>query len=685
MFTFDINPADADSVRRALSTEWLLTNGLGGYAMGTALGVNTRRYHGLLVAASKPPVGRIVLLHSMIEQMVMHRDDGAVEVIDLSTQQFGRELTLHPQGWRYLRRFTVGSHWATWEFQAAAIRFRRTIHAEHNAQRITISYDVISPDVRWTLRVRPLFLARDFHGLGSDSRVSTAAGELSFQINSLLALDLSHTARRWVDDPQTWDNFAYVCDRDRGQEWIEHGVCSPYYWEFDSRSSAPMSIVMSVAAWGVPAARGPSTTTEVISTSSGQMINGALRAAAAQFIVRRCHGEESQISVIAGYPWFADWGRDTMISLPGLMLCTGRVEDARMTLLTFARHRRNGLIPNVFDDSGEGAQYNSADASLWFVHAVHELRGLKRAVDPELLGACRDIIAAYRKGTDFNIFMDEDGLIVAGDEGSQLTWMDAKRDGVVFTPRHGKAVEINALWFNALQCLAEMSDDENERQTLAALTHKVADSFREQFWGNDGGGFLHDVLLPAREAATGDVRFRPDGKRRPNQIFAVSLPHSPLNPDQQRAVVKTVGDRLLTPFGLRTLDPHDPNYRGRYEGNMFQRDAAYHNGTVWPWLIGPYCEALLRVNQFDDDTKRQVKRIVQPLIDEMGSFRGGRCIGQIAEVYDGDPPHRPGGCPAQAWSVAEVLRILTVVDCPRVWRAAWPADGAACLRDRAMS
>ena len=343
-----------------------------------------------------------------------------------------------------------------------------------------------------------------------------------------------------------------------------------------------------------------------------------------------------------------------MIALPGLMLCTDRIDEARSCLLMFAQHIKNGLIPNLFDDYGGAAHYNTVDAPLWFVHAVHALwksagqsTGLE-APDDKLIVACRAIIAAYRNGTDFNIRMDDDGLITAGDENTQLTWMDARRDGVAFTPRHGKAVEINALWFNALKCLAEMTDSHAEREECNALARQAAHSFRSQFWWEERQ-CLHDVL-PA------------DGALRPNQIFAVSLPHSPLDESQRRAVVKSVGERLLTPFGLRTLDRDDPNYRGRYEGNLFERDRAYHNGTVWPWLIGPYCEAVLRVEKFSPRAKKKVRAIIQPLIDEMQNTAGGRCLNQIAEVYDGDPPHRPSGCPAQAWSVAEVLRIAAMIE-----------------------
>jgi predicted glycogen debranching enzyme len=327
---------------------------------------------------------------------------------------------------------------------------------------------------------------------------------------------------------------------------------------------------------------------------------------------------------------------------------------------------KNGLIPNLFDESGDGGadHYNTVDASLWFVHAVRELWKATSRADTELLKASREIIAAYRWGTDFNIRMDpRDSLIAAGDHSTQLTWMDAKRDGIAFTPRNGKPVEINAMWFNTLRCLAEMTEDASERDELIALSDNVSKSFREQFWWEERR-CLHDVLSSSgggSDATRHDETLAGDRRLRPNQIFAVSLAFSPLTKDQQRAVVKLVGERLLTPFGLRTLDRDDPQYRGRYEGNLFDRDSAYHQGTVWPWLIGPYCEALLRVNDFSDDAKRQIKQIIQPLIDEMSNASGGRCLNQIAEVYDGDPPHRPSGCPAQAWSVAEVLRIATLL------------------------
>lgn len=646
--SFAIDPANPQSVERALKTEWLLTNGLGGYAMGTLLGANTRRYHGLLVAATAPPVGRTLALHSLIEQLIV--GDSAH---DLATHQFGDQLMLHPQGWHHLREVICEPNCRIeWRYEVNSIRISKTVSTLTARNGIALHYTVRHAPPGARLRLRALLTMRDFHALSRENR---DIGSVDIDREGLVCIRVGEhglrcfgNVRAWHSDPQWWRNFAYQRDRERGQEWIED-QWSPGYFDCEIRGGAETRISFAIAMDSAIPVRVPPI--EMIEKPKCDPMVNRLHAAAEQFIVQRRAGEQWSTSVIAGYPWFGDWGRDTMIALPGLMLCTGRFDEARSTLLTFARNLRNGLIPNLFDDYGGAAHYNTVDASLWFIHAAHELWSAAKSADADIIAACRRIIAAYRNGTDFNIRMDEDGLIIAGDEQSQLTWMDAKRDGVVFTPRHGKAVEINALWFNALRCVAEMTDDQRERDDLTALSDRAAESFREKFWWQDRA-CLRDVLNP-RETASDELR--------PNQIFAASLPFSPLEKEQQRAVVKIVGDRLLTPFGLRTLDPADPNYRGRYEGNLFERDRAYHNGTVWPWLIGPYCEALLRVNDFNVASKRKVKKIIQPLIDEMSNLEGARCLWQIAEVYDGDPPHRPGGCPAQAWSVAEVLRIATLI------------------------
>ena len=649
-YRIEIHPDDPQSIQRALNTEWLLTNGLGGYAMGTALGVNTRRYHGLLVAATKPPVGRIVALHSMIEQLIVPREDGSEEIIELSTQQFvggDGEPMLHPSGWRTPVIFEPAkSSLASWTFLIGAGSVIRRIHTGYGLESCLMSYSFNGLPQGFSLRLRPLVALRDFHSLNTAAdesfawRQSASAFTVSRRANELQCAWNPQLDPRVEHDPQWWNDFCYSLDKSRGQDFRE-SIWSPCCLRFKPSLSQSVDLSFGTASPQLKDLEFPN------------ISNRRLRHSASCFVVHRKMGESSwATSATAGYPWFGDWGRDTMIALPGLMLCTERFDEARSCLMLYAQHLRNGLIPNVFDDYGGAAHYNTADASLWFVHAVHALWNSQRRIDNELLHACREIIGAYQNGTDFNIFMDVDGLISAGEEGSQLTWMDAKRDGVVFTPRHGKAVEINALWFNALNCLAEMTDDQREREDLRVLGRKAAESFRAKFWWKERTA-LYDVLNPN---ANQNIR--------PNQIFAVSLPFSPLNGDQQRAVVRIVEERLLTSLGLRTLDRDDPDYRGRYEGNLFERDRAYHNGTVWPWLIGPFCEALFRVDNFSAPSKQRVRSILQPLIDEMSNTEGGRCLGQIAEVYDGDPPHRPSGCPAQAWSVAEVLRILTLIETP---------------------
>jgi predicted glycogen debranching enzyme len=376
-----------------------------------------------------------------------------------------------------------------------------------------------------------------------------------------------------------------------------------------------------------------------------------LHHAARQFVVARRSGRPGAVSVIAGYPWFADWGRDSMISLPGLLLSTGRLDEARAVLETFADHMRDGLLPNCFHDD-EAPRYNTVDASLWFVHAVHafgQARGA--AIPPRLLRACHEVIDAYTAGIGSIALDPADGLIKAGDPASALTWMDAARGGEVFTPRRGKAVEINALWHHALRCLAEVDGPTKRGQALDGLAAQCAESMRQAFWWPQRD-CLHDVLVETADGWRGNERMRP------NQVLAVSLAHSPLSEVQQRSVVAAVQRDLLTPYGLRTLAPDDPAYRGRYEGDLMQRDAAYHQGTVWPWLMGPFVEAVLRIGGFDRPSAERARTLLDPLLAELDTG----CLNQLAEVYDGDAPHRPSGCPAQAWSVAEVLRVLTTIE-----------------------
>lgn len=633
-----VDPAD---VTAALATEWLITNGRGGYAMGTALGANTRRYHGLFVAAMWPPIGRVLVLHSANAQLVQGDD-----TIELDGQQFGPEPVLHPDGWRHLTTMELEPPLAVrWTHVVDGLTIVRDVEIVRGASRVRVRYHVSGARTEALLRIRPRMPLRDFHAIdhAGDAEPTLACFEAaSFVVErGEIAARVSVQGGAYRIEPEWWHDFAYTQDRDRGQPWRED-VWSPGIIEARVTPERPTILELDVALERPVTPRVPLTAAPACGTS----IRDRLAVAADQFVVGRCDEGRTGCSIIAGYPWFADWGRDALIALPGLLLGRGRIDESIEVLRTFARHAQRGLIPNCFHDN-EPPQYNAADAALWFVRAVHRLHEVTGAAPDDLTAACGTIINAYRRGTDFGIGVDpDDGLLVAGDGIAPVTWMDAQRDGCAFTPRVGKVVELNALWHAALLAVGEMVGGvvggglRNEAQA-------VAQSFRDRFWWPERG-CLHDVLEPRDGAWIGDERLRP------NQIFAGSLGDELLEPAQRAGVLDAVRTHLLTPYGLRTLSPDDPGYVGRYEGDLRQRDAAYHNGTVWPWLLGPYGEAVLRERDFSAEAREAVRGIMSPLLETLDRD----CLGQIAEVYDGDAPHRPSGCPAQAWSVAVMLELL---------------------------
>lgn len=633
-------------------TEWLLTDGLGGFAMGTASGLLTRRYHGLLIAAMKPPVERVVLVSQVVERLVV---DG--EEHWLTPMRFvGREPDAGPvefeTGWRETTRSVV------WRFERGGVRIEKELHRAVGHAAAMLTYR-INADRPGFLELRPLVALRDFHDLrtaASEPVVIHADGSGVAARSGTTAVHISSSGCMRVDEREDWANLLYAVERDRAQDCIENLVmpcrfvvefaagATEAVLDFSARPNQS-AIVLDIGISGLDHA------IERVSGSNTEAREAVARLAAAadQFVVKRGDGGEG-VSIIAGYPWFADWGRDTMISLPGLLLATGRFDEALNTLRVYAGALKNGLIPNRFDDYAGGAHYNTVDASLWFLHAAAAYRGASGDDDgyrEHLAGPCRAIIAAYRNGTDYGIRMDTDGLITAGSPDTQLTWMDAQRDGVTFTPRFGKCVEINALWHHGLvRTAAALEADEPEAATeLRTLAARVAASFME--WFPDPSGGLFDRLEPVGS------KWLPIAEIRPNQIFAASLSESPADEVTRASIIGVVRKHLLTPFGLRTLAPSDPNYIGSYKGSLFERDRAYHNGTVWPWLIGPYVEAFLRLGGDQGDARD----LLRPLTARLDSF----CIGQISEVCDGDAPHRPDGCPAQAWSVAELLRSWMLV------------------------
>lgn len=682
----------ADDRRDPLRTEWLLTNGLGGFAMGTVLGVPTRRYHGLLVAAQRPPVDRVLALGQIVETVTLTpagRGPESAEVHYLTPLHFhhaGERAIGCPQLEHFER--DVACRW-TWRLgpAGAGARVDKLVHLFHNRNAVGVRY-TITPDagIAWTLDLHPLTGLRDFHSLrrpGPMPAVEDSPGGVRVRGRSV-TLRLLPVGFTFHADPHAWQGIEYMWEDARGLDAVEEQFCPGVFaaagntqngnahpttltliatTDDDDPPAIDDDIAAERARIGSLCGAVLSRHATILATANDRDALARLAAASDDFIVLRGERTDAHagVSIIAGYPWFADWGRDTMIALPGLLLAAGRYDEARRVLTTFARARRRGLIPNRFDDYAGPAHFNTIDAPLWFIEAACgylEATGDRASFDAELGPACLDIIRGYREGTDHGIGVDPaDGLVTGGDANTQLTWMDAQRDGVTFTPRYGKAVEINALWHNALVRTAEAIDTAhpNTAAELRADAERTAASFRTAFVRTDGHG-LHDRLEPDDEGG-----WRAISEIRPNQLFAVSLPRSPLDDDAQQSVVDVCARELLTPHGVRTLSPADAAYKPRFDGTLFHRDAAYHQGTAWPWLIGPMAEATLRAGNFSNDARAEARAMLEPLIDSLDKL----CPGQLAEVYDGDDtpaePQRPGGCPAQAWSIAEVLRVLTLV------------------------
>lgn len=686
-----------------LRREWLLTNGTGTYAMGTAIGVNTRRYHGLLVAAARQPVGRIMALNQMLEQW--WPADGAGQTpIEFSSGLFrdseGKEV-FAPQGHAYLESFKRGLS-VQWQYRHKDFRFTRELFLHWHEHAATIRYrlQTVPGGFGGRLRLSPMLTLRDFHAVRGKEESGAFAVEADSQLlivrRGEVSVTMASESGRFVEDPKWWYGQHYPVETGRGQEDTED-LFVPGGFEWDLPDGFEQEILLSVQFGSEPASpqcdmskrrnrltphlrclwTGPTDGDEELwssiafSAEKAASVKRALVLAADDFIAERQIGGETLSTVLAGYPWFADWGRDTFVSLGGLLLATGRFDEARATLRVFAGAIRNGLIPNRFDDyddSVTAAHYNTVDASLWFINAALQYRhatGDLAVWDEWLCAACNRIIDAYLKGTDHGIRAAGDGLITAGSPKTQLTWMDAACDGQVLTARPGKAVEINALWHNALMGMSELlaESDTKTATHYRKLAKRIKRSFIKVFW-DDELGHLRDYVWVAGCGAE-----HVDRSLRPNQILVASLAHSPLPRTKQQLVVEMVKAKLLTPFGLRTLPVDHPDYHPHYAGPQSQRDAAYHQGTIWPWLIGPYAEAVLRVGRFSQPARQEALRAMLPLL-EMVLGRGPYgSVGQLHEIHEAESPHRPVGCMAQAWSVAEVLRVVRLIergtsDCP---------------------
>ncbi len=652
------------SVESLLAREWMVTNGLGGYASGTVAGVPTRRFHAVLVAALPAPLGRVVMLGQLSERLTL--PDGRSGEIAGAEQAPGR---LKVKGLAALKEFRLEHGLPVWRYEAAGYVLEKRILMPHQQNTVYVHYALIAGDGEVKLEVRPSLQFRR-HEDRLDSPVAgdyplTRFGEryelLAPEPYPPLRLRLMGQGATFSSEPRAMENMYYRHEDRRGYDSGGH-LWSPGSFEVELSFDRPATLVASTEDWRVLEAMTPAQAQQFEWARRDRLLRAAHPAAqtgigpqlvfaADQFLVTpagrvadaaRVHAAGDDLrSVIAGYHWFTDWGRDTMISLEGLTVCTGRLDEARDILRTFAFYMKDGLIPNLFPEGGNEGLYHTADATLWFFHAIARYvqatgdRESLRRILPQLC----DVVEHHLRGTKFQIGVDpEDGLIRQGQNGYQLTWMDAKVGDWVVTPRRGKPVEINALWYNALMHLASWVDERDARQ-YSELAARVRRSFNARFW-IDRSGYLYDLV----DGERGD-----DAAFRPNQLFSFSLDHPVLEERRWAPVLEKVMDQLYTPVGLRSLAPGHPDYKPRYDGDLRSRDAAYHQGTVWGWLAGPLVDAWLRVHPGDRAGARALLKGFEAELGDAG-------LGTIAEIFDADPPYTPRGCIAQAWSVAEVLR-----------------------------
>jgi len=637
----------------AQAREWLVPNGIGGYAMGTAGGPRTRAYHGLLVAALDPPLGRTLLV-SHVDETVTY--DG--RNYDLTTHRWG-DGTVSPRGVVHLDRFRLDGTVPVWTFAFGDALLEKQVWMEPGANTTYVQYRLPRARAPVTLRAKAFVTHRDHHAPtqadGWQMDVSGTDDGLSVNAYDGAAPIFLRSAGADLTPAHTWyRDYALPVETDRGlpdREDLLHAATV-------EATLAPEESFTLVFSTGADASLdGPATLArrrerdDTLVTQAGLDDAPAdmqhLVRAADQFVVDRATADDPDgKSIIAGYPWFGDWGRDTMIALPGLTLTTGRPEVAKTILRTYARHVDRGMIPNRFPDQGDTPEYNTVDATLWYVEAIRayvDATG-NTALLEDLFPALQEIVEWHEGGTRYGIQVDpDDGLLRAGTSGVQLTWMDAKVGDWVVTPRIGKPVEVNALWYNALRSLESFAEALGEPADPFAERADQVEAHFNRFWDAERG-HLRDVI----DGPGGD-----DPSLRPNQLSAVSLPHSPLSTAQQEAVVDTCAAHLYTPHGLRSLAPDHPNYVGVYRGDREERDGAYHQGTVWSWLIGPFVKAHLRV--YDDPGT--ARSYLSPLRRHLE----GHGVGHISEIFDGDAPFTPRGTPAQAWGVAQLLEAWAAV------------------------
>jgi len=645
-----MNPIDS-------SAEWLEADGLGGFASGAVSGIRSRRYQALLLTATTPPEGRVVLVNGFDAWVATPNN-----TFSLSSQRYAPDV-IHPDGASRIESFER-EPWPKWRFRLTdEIAVEQELFVRPGESAIFIAWHLdhhpkegAAQNESIRLFVRPFFSGRDFHSTHHENGAFRFVPEQEGERHAWRPYDglpavMVFSNGHYEHDPTWYRNFLYREEQARGLDAIED-CAAPGTFAFDL-SSKPA--VLMFGAEGHVLNHIESIETRYLHARTMEQhrrnnFASPLERAADAYLVRR--GECK--TIIAGYPWFGDWGRDSFIAIRGLCIATGRLEEAREILVGWSRVVSEGMLPNRFPDRGEHPEFNSVDASLWYIiavgdylHAVEEKPKLTLDCHTEKLRAAVEaVLTGYHNGTRFRIYADTDGLLAAGEPGYQLTWMDARVDGREITPRIGKPVEIQALWLNALAIGAHFSP------RWQPVFEKARASFETRFWNNDGG-HLYDVVDCNHQPGTVDGAFRP------NQIFAVGgLPLVLLSPVRARQVVDAVEARLLTPLGLRSLAPNESNYVGHYGGSVAQRDGSYHQGTVWPWLIGAFVEAWLRVRGNSAEVKAEARQRFLPPLFEHLEHAG---LGHISEIADGNPPHTPAGCPFQAWSLGELLRLEKLV------------------------
>jgi len=668
--TISLSRASLGTFDATSSREWLVTNGLGGYAAGTVAGATTRRYHGWLVAALRPPVERTVMV-TKVDATVRYRD----RTIGLMSNEY-IDGTINPRGFESLDAFRLDGTLPVWSWIVGDARIESRLWMAYGANTTYVSFTLARATDSLEIELAPLCTYRDYHWHtrgeqpvavnACEGGVEIHAGPRPYRIYTNRGAFEIGVERHW--------NLRHRLESERGlddtEDLFRPAVCRARLAPGETvtlmltaearRPDAPLEAyarerarqsALIEQAFPAPRARGA----KRLAAASRPTFVDQLVLAADQFLVERRDGQGQPLghTVIAGYPWFSDWGRDTMIALPGLTLSTGRTELAASVLRTFARFVSEGMLPNRFPDAGDTPEYNTVDATLWYFVAVdaHYRASGDRTLIRDLYPVLAEIIAWHQRGTRYGIRVAaEDGLLLAGEPGVQLTWMDAKVGDWVVTPRIGKAVEINALWFNALTITRDLAlalGEQEDARRFGAFAERVGASFAHAFW-NDAGGYLYDVIDGPEGELGADGRRR-DASLRPNQLFALSLPHALLDNGRARSTVDVCARELWTPMGLRSLAATDPRYIGLYGGGPRERDGAYHQGTVWSWLAGPFAMAHYRAY---GDAERALE-----LLAGIEGHLHEACLGQVSEIFNGESPFRPRGCFAQAWSVAEILRI----------------------------